>query len=65
MERRELEAELDAAFFLLYGIVPKDVEYILSTFAGLNKQAEPTLLSARAFDRILAHYHRLREDAGT
>ncbi len=63
IERGELQAELDAAFFLLYGIAPKDVEYILSTFAGLNKDQEPAFLSPRAFDRILAHYHRLREAA--
>jgi hypothetical protein len=63
-ERGELQAELDGAFFILYGIVPKDVEYILSTFAGLNKEAEPSLISPRAFDRILAHYHSLRKTAG-
>jgi hypothetical protein len=62
-ERRELQAELDAAFFLLYGIVAKDVEYILSTFAGLRKEPEPTLTLPRSFDRILAHYHRLRQAA--
>ena len=32
-ERAELMAELDAAFFLLYGIDRDDAEYILSTFA--------------------------------
>jgi hypothetical protein len=63
-ERNKLQAELDAAFFLLYGLVPKDVEYILSTFAGLNKDQEPALISPKAFDRILAHYHELREAAG-
>lgn len=31
----ELMAELDAAFFLLYGIGRDDVEYVLSTFQGL------------------------------
>ncbi len=63
-ERRELQAELDAAFFLLYDIVPKDVEYILSTFAGLRKESEPMLTSPRMFDSILSHYHALREAAG-
>ncbi|MBK8915867.1 MAG: N-6 DNA methylase [Phycisphaerales bacterium] len=33
-ERAELRAELDAAFFILYGIERPDVEYILSTFTG-------------------------------
>ena len=33
-ERAERTAELDAAFFHLYGIPRDDVEYILSTFKG-------------------------------
>jgi hypothetical protein len=64
VERRQLQAELDAAFFLLYDIVPKDVEYILSTFAGLQKESEPMLTSPKTFDSILSHYHSLREAAG-
>jgi type I restriction-modification system DNA methylase subunit len=35
-ERAELMAELDAAFFHLYGIERDDVEYILSTFKGIH-----------------------------
>ncbi len=37
-ERAELMAELDAAFFHLYGISRDDVEYILSTFKGIHDQ---------------------------
>ncbi|MEO8495894.1 MAG: DNA methyltransferase, partial [Planctomycetota bacterium] len=37
-ERAELMAELDAAFFHLYGIARDDVEYILSTFKGIHDQ---------------------------
>ncbi len=33
-ERAELRAELDAAYFILYGIERDDVEYILSTFTN-------------------------------
>jgi hypothetical protein len=33
-ERAELRAELDAAYFLLYGIARDDVEYILTTFTN-------------------------------
>ena len=33
-ERDQLRAELDAAFFILYGIERGDVEYILSTFTN-------------------------------
>jgi len=39
-ERAELTAELDAAFFLLYGIDREDAEYILSTFQGLARSEE-------------------------
>jgi hypothetical protein len=37
-ERAELMAELDAAFFHLYGIGRDDVEYILSTFKGIHER---------------------------
>lgn len=37
-ERAELMAELDAAFFHLYGVGRDDVEYILSTFAGIHTE---------------------------
>lgn len=36
-ECAELMAELDAAFFLLYGINRGDMEYILSTFKGVDE----------------------------
>jgi hypothetical protein len=42
-ERAELTAELDAAFFHLYGAPRDDVEYILSTFKGIHE--ERTLFS--------------------
>jgi len=45
-ERLDLQAQLDAAFFLLYGIKRPDVEYILSTFSGVRKEN----------NRILAFY---------
>ena len=41
-ERAELMAELDAAYFHLYGIVREDAEYMLSTFKGIHE--ERTLL---------------------
>lgn len=37
-ERRELMAQLDAAYFHLYGIKRDDVSYILSTFSGVAKE---------------------------
>jgi hypothetical protein len=33
-ERAELRAELDAAYFILYGVGREDAEYVLSTFSG-------------------------------
>lgn len=36
-ERVQLRAELDAAFFILYGIDRDDVEYILSTFTNTGE----------------------------
>ncbi len=37
-ERAELLAELDAAYFHMYGIDGDDMEYILSTFQGLRSE---------------------------
>ena len=55
-ERAELMAELDAAFFHLYGIARDDVEYILSTFKGIH--APQTLFAggASVAQRIVQKY---------
>lgn len=37
-ERHELRAELDAAYFRLYGIGDDDIEYILGTFQGVRDE---------------------------
>ncbi len=58
-ERLDLMAELDAAFFLLYGVKRPDVEYILSTFSGLRQDSENLLGGLSTFDRILAQYDAL------
>jgi len=60
-ERAHLMAELDAAYFLLYGIDREDVEYILSTFRGAQAEGKRLFGSGSPFDRILKHYDRLRE----
>jgi hypothetical protein len=54
-------AELDAAFFLLYGIEHNDVEYILSTFAGLRNESLDLLAGSNTTTRILQFYDDLRE----
>ena len=60
-ERAELQAELDAAFFVLYGIEREDVEYILSTFQGLNAPDEHVPMFAGSDNLILAAFDRLSQ----
>ena len=61
-EREQLMAELDAAFFRLYGIQRDDVEYILGTFQGLRDDAaklsalgipSQTQVILEAYDRLV------------
>jgi len=59
-ERLDLMAELDAAFFLLYGIERNDVEYILSTFQGLQKEFPALLVGSTTSARILQFYDNLK-----
>ena len=58
-ERAELMAELDAAYFLLYGLDRDEVEYILSTFAGASTPDESTPSMFRSDSLILTAYDRL------
>ncbi len=65
-ERAELRAELDAAYFHLYGIARDDAEYILTTFSNTGfvpddkEKSQPSLWSPgstgqmvlEAFDRL-------------
>jgi len=39
-DRVKLRAELDAAYFILYGISRDDVDYILGTFQGIRDEDE-------------------------
>jgi len=57
-ERLKLTAELDAAYFLLYGIEKNDVLYILSTFSGIAKQTESIFENSIA-KAILENYNTL------
>jgi hypothetical protein len=59
-ERLDLMAELDAAYFLLYGIERNDDEYILSTFAGLRKESSDLLGDSTTASRILKFYDDLK-----
>jgi hypothetical protein len=58
-ERLDLMAELDAAYFLLYGIERNDVEYILTTFAGLRDETPDLLAGPTTTSQILDYYDRL------
>jgi hypothetical protein len=62
-ERIDLMAQLDAAYFLLYGIDRDDVEYILSTFAGVRKEHEGAFAGQSSFDRILRHFDDLKAES--
>jgi hypothetical protein len=55
-ERAELMAELDAAYFLLYGIDRDDAQYILSTFTGIHDHTTLFPNSLSTAERILALY---------
>jgi hypothetical protein len=58
-ERAEIMAELDAAFFLLYGIERDDVQYILSTFSGSSGESDQTEMLFATDTSILEAYDRL------
>jgi len=58
VERAELLAELDAAFFLLYGIDRTEVDYMLGTFSGMKGGERPVGMAPRR-QLIQAAYERL------
>ncbi len=64
-ERADLMAQLDAAYFILYGIDRDDVAYILSTFQGTSEAPPDMFGGASVADRILKHYDHLRAKTGT
>jgi hypothetical protein len=62
-ERADIQAELDAAYFLLYHVERDDVEYILKSFGPPADDAPALPGPATPRDLILAHYDRLREES--
>ncbi len=60
-ERLDLLAELDASFFILYGLNRNDIEYVLSTFPVTSRPAGPTLAQVTLGDHILAAFDRLAQ----
>lgn len=64
--RRELlRAELDAAFFHLYGIERDDVDYIMDTFPIVRRKDEATHGEYRTKRLILERYDALAEAAAS
>ncbi len=63
-ERDQLRAELDAAYFILYGISRDDAAYVLSTFQGMKDDEAPELpgVASGAADGILGAYDELRAE---
>ncbi len=59
-ERAVLMAELDAAYFHLYGIGRDDAEYILSTFKGIHDQRTLLPGDVSTADFILQKFDELK-----
>jgi hypothetical protein len=60
-ERAQLMAELDAAYFHLYGINRDDAEYILSTFKGIHERSPLFDEKGSTAEHILALYDEYGE----
>jgi hypothetical protein len=58
-ERAELRAELDAAYFHLYGVSRDDAEYMLSTFTGTQRRDTADTGGYRTAELILRSYDEL------
>ncbi len=52
-------AELDAAYFHLYGIDRDDAEYILSTFKGIHDRQDLFAGGVSTAERILSKYDEM------
>jgi hypothetical protein len=65
-ERRfMIRAELDAAFFHMYGIVRDDVDYIMETFPVIKRRDEQRYGTFRTKELILEIYDAMTEAART
>jgi uncharacterized phage-like protein YoqJ len=58
-ERQKLRAELDAAYFHLYGLTREEVDYVLDQFQGLVKQDEAHGRPGPIRSAILETYDRM------
>ncbi|KMT45613.1 hypothetical protein EL22_28860 [Halostagnicola sp. A56] len=55
-ERRELQAEIDAAAFHAYGLERRDVKFVLDDF---HRVENPKLMDEMYFDLVLEKYDLL------
>ena len=55
-ERAQLRAELDAAYFHLYGLDVDDVAYVLSTFRGIDRPSAGQAEEATTVDAIITRF---------
>jgi hypothetical protein len=60
-ERAQLRAELDAAYFHLYGLDREEVDYVLDQFQGVVKEDVATGRPGRTRRTILEAFDALRE----
>jgi hypothetical protein len=58
--RLHIQSEIDAAFFLMYGLEEKDVSYILDTFPIVKRKDEKKYGIYKTKIEIIRHYHRLK-----
>ncbi|MBQ1076752.1 N-6 DNA methylase [Micromonospora sp. C31] len=63
--RATLRAELDAAYFHLYGVTRDDVEYIMSTFKVVRERDEKAYGEYRAKRMILEIFDAMQEASAT
>ena len=56
-----LRCELDAAYFHLYGIAAKDVDYIMDTFPIVKRKDQTQYGSYRTKEKILAIYEKMSQ----
>ena len=60
-----LRAELDAAFFHLYGLAEEDVDYVMETFATAKRRDEEKFGHYRTKALILDVYRKMSEAIAT
>ena len=58
-DRAQLQAELDAAYFHLYGLTRDDAQYVLSTFTGAQRRDAAETGTFRTAELVLTAYDNL------